>query len=171
MAHSTSRPTSNLSGAALLAAASLILAACSGGGDNANAGATTGAGATAGAAGTASTSGAGLPDPQPGAVPQGATMAMVAEGDSIFHGMTANGTCFTCHGADGKGTPLAPSLVDDQWATGDGTYDFIKKRVTEGMPNPTPPYTSPMLPMGGVQLTPAQVNAVAAYVYSISHKS
>jgi mono/diheme cytochrome c family protein len=162
-----------LSGAAVLAAASLILAACSGGGGNANAGASTGAagGSTAGAAGTASTSGAGLPDPQPGAVPQGATMAMVAEGDSIFHGMTANGTCFTCHGADGKGTPLAPSLVDDQWATGDGTYDCITKRVTEAMPNPTPPYTSPMLPMGGVQLTPAQVNAGAAYVYSISNKS
>ena len=32
-----------------------------------------------------------------------------------------------------------------------------------------PPHTSPMLPKGGAQLTPDQVKAVAAYVYSISH--
>jgi hypothetical protein len=37
------------------------------------------------------------------------------------------------------------------------------------MPNPTPPYPGPMLPMGSASLSPAQIKAVAAYVYSISH--
>ena len=94
---------------------------------------------------------------------------MVALGDSIFHGQAAGGTCFTCHGVDAKGTPLAPPLVSHKWLTGDGGYAFIQQRVTQGMPTPTPPYTAAMPPMGGVQLTPDQVKAVAAYVYAISH--
>ena len=95
---------------------------------------------------------------------------MLAEGDSIFHSLKAGGLCQTCHGADANGTPTGPSLTDSQWLTGDGSYEFIQKRVTEGMANPTPPYTGPMLPMGGAQLTPDQIKAVSAYVYSISHK-
>jgi mono/diheme cytochrome c family protein len=97
---------------------------------------------------------------------------MLAEGDSIFHGLKAGGLCITCHGPDAAGTPLAPPLANkQQWLTGDGSYDFIQKRVTTGMPQPTPPYTSPMLPFGGAQLTPDQVKSVSAYVYSISHKT
>lgn len=118
-----------------------------------------GAGSTVGAAAS----------PTAGSPPPGATAQMVAQGDSIFHGQLGGGTCFTCHGADAKGTPLAPPLVSHKWLTGDGSYAFIQKRVTEGMPTPTPPYTAPMLPMGGAQLTPDQVKAVAAYVYAISH--
>lgn len=98
------------------------------------------------------------------------TPAMVAEGDKIFHGQEGGGICFTCHGADAKGTQLAPPLVAHKWRTGDGSYAFLVKRITDGMPNPTPPYASPMPPMGGANLTPAQVKAVAAYVYSLSHK-
>jgi mono/diheme cytochrome c family protein len=106
----------------------------------------------------------------PVSLPEGVTPAMVALGDSIFHGEVAGGICFTCHGADAKGTPLAPPLVAHQWLTGDGSYAFIQKRVTEGMPTPTPPYPTPMLPKGGANLTPEQVQAVAAYVYSISRQ-
>lgn len=98
------------------------------------------------------------------------TPAMVAEGDKIFHGQEGGGICFTCHGADAKGTQLAPPLVAHKWRTGDGSYAFLVKRITDGMPNPTPPYASPMPPMGGANLTAAQVKAVAAYIYSLSHK-
>ena len=108
--------------------------------------------------------------PTGGAPPAGATAAMVALGDSVFHGAAAGGTCFTCHGADANGTPLAPALNDTQWLTGDGSYAFIQKRVTDGMPTPTAPYTAAMPPKGGANLSPDQVKAVAAYVYSISHK-
>jgi mono/diheme cytochrome c family protein len=94
---------------------------------------------------------------------------MTALGDSIFHGLVAGGTCFTCHGADAKGTALAPPLLSHKWLTGDGGFAFIQERVAKGMPTPTPPYAAAMPPMGGAQLTPDQVKAVAAYVYSISH--
>jgi mono/diheme cytochrome c family protein len=109
--------------------------------------------------------------PTPGAPPAGATAQMVALGDSIFHGQAAGGLCFTCHGTDAKGGPLAPPLAgpDKKWLTGDGSYAFIQKRVTEGMPKPTAPYAAPMLPKGGAELTPPQIQAVSAYVYSISH--
>ncbi len=109
--------------------------------------------------------------PTPGAPPAGATAAMVSLGDSIFHGQAAGGLCFTCHGVDAKGTALAPDLVgpNKKWLTGDGSYAFIQKRVTEGMPKPTAPYAAPMLPNGGAELTPAQIQAVSAYVYAISH--
>ena len=122
---------------------------------------TPGAGGATGAGGT----GGAL-----GAPPAGATAAMVAEGDSIFHGQKAGGACFTCHGADANGTPLAPSLTDTTWRTGDGSYAFIQKRVKEGVPAPTAPYTAPMPPMGGATLTEDQVRAVASYVYALSHR-
>ena len=108
--------------------------------------------------------------PVVGAPPAGATAAMVAEGDSIFHGLKGGGICLSCHMPDAKGGPMAPNLTDTEWKTIDGSYAAIQKRITSGMPNPTPPYTSPMLPMGGAQLTKDQIKAVAAYVYAISHK-
>ena len=117
---------------------------------------------------TAGTSGA-LASPVPGSPPAGATAQMVTLGDSIFHGKAAGGTCFTCHGDDARGTAIAPPLVNHKWLTGDGSFAFIQQRVTQGVQNPTPPYTAAMPPMGGAQLTPDQVKAVAAYVYSISH--
>jgi mono/diheme cytochrome c family protein len=119
--------------------------------------------------GMAAPGAAALEAPVPGTPPAGATAAMLAEGDSIFHGQLAGGLCYTCHGADAKGTALAPPLIQHQWRTGDGSYAFIQKRIIEGMPSPTPPYTAPMLPMGGAQLSPDQIKAVAAYEYSISH--
>lgn len=95
---------------------------------------------------------------------------MVAEGDSIFRGLKAGGICYTCHGVDANGTALAPSLRDTTWRTGDGSFEFIQKRITEGVPTPTPPYAAAMPPMGGAQFTPDQVKSVAAYVYAISHR-
>ncbi len=150
------------------------LAVACGGGEKKAGGESATAAPPGGAGATAATGGmpAGLPAPAPGVAPAGATLAMLAEGDSIFHGLKAGGLCQTCHGPDAAGTPLAPPLANkQQWLTGDGSYDFIQKRVTTGMPQPTPPYSAPMLPFGGAQLTPDQVKSVAAYVYSISHKT
>jgi mono/diheme cytochrome c family protein len=143
-------------------ATAIALAACGGGKEKAS-----NVGATAAAPGEAVPS---IGAPPPGTPPAGATAAMVALGDSVFHGAAGGGTCFTCHGIDATGTALAPSLADTQWLTGDGSYAFIQKRVTEGMPTPTPPYTAAMPPKGGADLSADQVTAVAAYVYSISHK-
>lgn len=95
---------------------------------------------------------------------------MIAQGDSIFHGQLAGGTCTACHGQDAKGTAVAPNLTDSQWLNGDGSYDFIVHTVTNGVPKPKE-HPAPMPPKGGAQLTDDQVKAVAAYVYSLSHKS
>jgi glucose/arabinose dehydrogenase/mono/diheme cytochrome c family protein len=96
----------------------------------------------------------------------GITPAMVALGDSIFHGQVANGTCTACHGSDAKGSPLAPNLTDGTWLWSDGSYKGIVKTITAGVPVPKE-HRAPMPPMGGAKLTPAQVEAVGAYVFVI----
>jgi mono/diheme cytochrome c family protein len=95
---------------------------------------------------------------------------LIALGDSIFHGQVGGGTCTACHGQDAKGTAIAPDLTDQQWINGDGSYDFIVNTVTNGVPKPKQ-HPAPMPPKGGAPLTDDQVKAVAAYVYSLSHKS
>jgi cbb3-type cytochrome c oxidase subunit III len=100
----------------------------------------------------------------------GGSAAQIAEGDKIFHGQEAGGTCTACHGQDAKGTPMAPDLTDNTWIHGDGSLSFIEHTVTTGVPQPKS-HPAPMPPMGGASLTPAQIKAVAAYVYSLSHKS
>jgi glucose/arabinose dehydrogenase/mono/diheme cytochrome c family protein len=102
-------------------------------------------------------------------VPPGATKAMVALGDRIFHGQVGGATCTGCHGGDAKGTPLAPDLTDTEWLWGDGSYASITKTITTGVPQPKK-YRSPMPPMGGAQLSPDQVSALAAYIWALSHR-
>jgi mono/diheme cytochrome c family protein len=94
----------------------------------------------------------------------------IALGDSIFHGQVAGGTCTACHGQDAKGTAVAPNLTDTEWLNGDGSYQFIVSTVTTGVPQPKQ-HPAPMPPKGGATLSDEQVKAVAAYVYSLSHKS
>lgn len=96
-----------------------------------------------------------------------ATPAEIALGDSIFKGQAAGGICYTCHGPDAKGTQLAPNLADSEWLNGDGSVQFIQNTVTTGVLKPKK-YPGVMPPFGQT-LTPQQVRAVAAYVYSRSH--
>jgi mono/diheme cytochrome c family protein len=98
------------------------------------------------------------------------TPQQIALGDSIFHGQVGGGTCSACHGQDAKGTAVAPDLTDSQWLNGDGSYQFLVKTITEGVPTPKQ-HPAPMPPKGGAPLTDDQVKAVAAYEYSLSHKS
>jgi mono/diheme cytochrome c family protein len=87
------------------------------------------------------------------------TPAMVALGDSIFHGQVGGAICFTCHGPDGKGSPLGPDLTDATWrlATG-GTHEAIIGVVTGGVPTPQG-FPGPMPALGGGALSPDQVSA------------
>ena len=101
---------------------------------------------------------------------QDVTPATVALGDSIFHGKVGGGTCITCHQANAKGIPgLAPDLTDKTWLHGDGSLAAIIATIEKGVPEPKQA-ASPMLPKGGVNLTSEQIRAVAAYVYSLSHR-
>jgi glucose/arabinose dehydrogenase/mono/diheme cytochrome c family protein len=101
-------------------------------------------------------------------VPPGATPAMVALGDRIYHGEVGGASCTGCHGANAAGSPLGPDLTSKKWLWSDGSYAGILKTIREGVPNPKE-YRSPMPPMGGTQLTDDQLAAVAAYVWALSH--
>ena len=101
-------------------------------------------------------------------VPEGATKEMVALGYRIYHGQVGGATCTGCHGARGTGTTLGPDLTDTEWLWSDGSYPAIARTIANGVPQPKQ-YRSAMPPMGGARLSPAQVSAVAAYVWSLSH--
>ena len=101
-------------------------------------------------------------------VPKGATPAMVALGDRIYHGQVGGAGCVGCHGESAKGSPLGPDLTAKKWLWSDGSYAGILKIIRDGVPQPKE-YRSPMPAMGGAQLTPDQLSAVAAYVWALSH--
>jgi glucose/arabinose dehydrogenase/mono/diheme cytochrome c family protein len=104
-----------------------------------------------------------------GPVPQGATREMVALGERIYRGQVGGAGCTGCHGENAEGTPLGPDLTGKKWLWSDGSYPGIKKTITEGVSQPKQ-YRSPMPPKGGAQLTADQVSAVAAYIWSLSHR-
>ena len=103
-------------------------------------------------------------------VPKGATRDMVVLGERIYRGQVGGAACTGCHGESGAGSPLGPSLTGKKWLWRDGSYGGIAKTITEGVSQPKQ-YRSPMPPMGGAQLTPDQVSALAAYVWSLSHSA
>ena len=98
--------------------------------------------------------------------PAGVTPAAIAQGDSIFH---KDGLCYACHGTNAQGA-VGPNLTDAEWLHGDGSYDLIVATVTSGIPAEKAKKGIPMPPKGGSSITDDQVKAVAAYVYSLSHK-
>jgi len=113
---------------------------------------------------------AGAPMPPPPTVPAGTpgvTMATVALGDSVYHGLAGGGTCVGCHGPDARGTTLGPDLTDRQWLWGDGSLGSIERTIRDGVPTPKQ-HTGAMPAMGGAQLSAAQLRAVAAYVFASS---
>ena len=101
-------------------------------------------------------------------VPPGATHEMVALGDRIYHGQVGGAPCAACHGANGSGTPLGSDLTRNNWYWSDGSWKGLSKIITDGVPVPKQ-YRSPMPAMGGAQLTTDQAEAVAAYVWALSH--
>jgi mono/diheme cytochrome c family protein len=127
--------------------ATLVLAACS----------------SATASGGANASVAAAP-PRPAA----ATAANIALGDSLYHA----GSCQRCHGQKGVGAQNGPSLVTGPWLHSAGDFDAIAATITTGIPRANIKDATrrfQMNPRGGpMNLTDAQVQAVAAYVWSIS---
>ncbi len=100
------------------------------------------------------------------AIPQGATKEMVAKGNEIFH---KQGLCYACHGQDAKGL-VGPNLTDDVWLHSKGTYEDIVKQITTGVTKEESKSGVPMPAKGGSAISDDDVKAVAAYVYSLSHK-
>jgi cbb3-type cytochrome c oxidase subunit III len=103
---------------------------------------------------------------QAAAAPAGVTPAAIAKGDTIFH---KTGLCYACHGTNAEGT-VGPNLTDAEWLHGDGSYDMIVATVTSGVPAEKAKKGIAMPPKGGSSITEEEVKAVAAYVFSLSHK-
>jgi mono/diheme cytochrome c family protein len=98
-------------------------------------------------------------------LPAGVTPQMVRDGRKLFVGA---GGCQTCHGADARGTAMAPNLRNDEWLNIDGSYESIVALVDRGVPEPKK-HPAFMPPRGGSGIDDAQLRAVAAYVYATSH--
>ena len=103
------------------------------------------------------------------AVPAGVTAASIAEGKTLYEAQTSN--CGRCHGLDAKGTTRGPNLSDSAWVQMDGSYPEIARVINEGVPQARikGQYQFMMRPKGGATLTDAQVNSIAAYIWSLSH--
>jgi glucose/arabinose dehydrogenase/mono/diheme cytochrome c family protein len=112
---------------------------------------------------------AGLADLTSLRVPPGATRDQIALGERIFHGEVDGGTCGGCHGANAKGTSVGPDLTSTHWIWGDGSLGSIEEIISMGVPNPKV-YPGVMPPKGGANLSASDVDAVAAYVWAISHQ-
>ena len=96
-------------------------------------------------------------------VPTGFTRDQLVLGDRIFNGEAAGGKCMHCHGADAKGPPVGTKdLTTGLYGWADGTVSGIKRGITDRM------HTAPG--MDGDNLQPADVDAVAVYVWAIGHQ-
>ncbi len=110
----------------------------------------------------------GLPEPAiravaPATIPAGIDTATVAEGRRLFT------VCTTCHGLDGGGTGLGPSLRDGEWLHISGTVEEIAAITRDGIASPAE-FPIPMPVMGGGDFTTEELSAIATYVYALSRE-
>ena len=91
-------------------------------------------------------------------LPAGVTREQLALGDRVFHGEAANGQCSNCHGIDGAGGPRGTDLKAGNLAWSDGSVSGIKSVMMHNMA---------IQPGMDGNLKPADIDAVAAYVWAI----
>jgi glucose/arabinose dehydrogenase/mono/diheme cytochrome c family protein len=101
-------------------------------------------------------------------MPPGATREQMKRGSQIYLGQSAGGTCSGCHGSDGRGTTVGPNLTSGQWIWSDGSWPAIAATINQGVVSPKHS-DGAMPPRGGAPLSDADVKAVAAFVWGISH--
>lgn len=94
------------------------------------------------------------------------TPELVAQGAKVYNGA---GNCYACHGSNAQGA-VGPNLTDAEWVHSKGTLEDIISQVNRGVPKEESKTGIPMPPKGGGSISDDDVRAVAAYVYSLSHK-
>jgi mono/diheme cytochrome c family protein len=102
--------------------------------------------------------------PPPGQLPPGVTAQQAGAGRGLYRQ-----TCVMCHGENGQGTQLGPSLIDPTWTQGTGSLDEIIAVVTAGAPG-SEAFSVPMPPRGNGALTDEQIRAVSAYTWSLARR-
>ncbi len=103
--------------------------------------------------------------PTPAVLSGGAEL--IALGDAAFN----DGFCQKCHNAGGIGGDRAPNLTDDEWVQCDGTIEGIRSVIISGVPeekHSKPGYPFGMNGAAMMKLDDATVDALAAYVHSLS---
>jgi mono/diheme cytochrome c family protein len=65
---------------------------------------------------------------------------------------------------------VGPNLTDAEWIHSKGSYDEIVAQINKGVPKEEAKSGILMPPKGGATLSDDDVKAIAAYVYSLSHK-
>jgi mono/diheme cytochrome c family protein len=100
------------------------------------------------------------------ALPQGVTLDMIRQGDSLFRGKAA---CNTCHGPDGGGMPASGSGITAGLNFVPTQVAAIDSLIKAGIPEPTTRTPVAMPPRGAQSnLTDDETRRVAAYVWAIS---
>jgi mono/diheme cytochrome c family protein len=112
-------------------------------------------------AATPSTPSTGTPAPAAAVTPE-----LIAQGEKIYSGP---GNCYACHGSKAEGS-VGPNLTDSEWLHSKGSFEEIVAQVTQGVPKEKSKSGIPMPPKGGGTLSEDDIKAVAAFVYSLSHK-
>jgi mono/diheme cytochrome c family protein len=86
-------------------------------------------------------------------------------GAELFAG---KGLCFTCHGKDGSGSSLGPSLRDTTWRLIRAERGEIANLIRRGVPSSATEYSTPMPPRGGANRTDEEVCALTEYVHMLA---
>jgi mono/diheme cytochrome c family protein len=103
---------------------------------------------------------------EPDSLPPGVTPQMIRNGQLLYEGP---GLCTSCHGTDGRGIPNAGSdLTDTTWVHSDGSFDGILAQIEAGVPAEHSSTGTRMPTRGASRVTPNQLKAIAAYVWSLS---
>lgn len=99
-------------------------------------------------------------------LPDGVTRETVDQGQRLYRG---DGFCYNCHGRDGEGIPdIGSDLTDDDWRHVDGSLEGLVRMIRDGVSAEESSTGIPMPPRGGARLSPEQIRAVAAYVWTLS---
>lgn len=99
-------------------------------------------------------------------LPPGVTPAMVDRGRQVY---VQARLCSGCHGPRGTGVPgLGPDLTDGDWRLVDGSYRSLVERIGLGVTAERSALAIPMPPAGGARLARNEIEAVAAYVWTLA---
>jgi mono/diheme cytochrome c family protein len=90
--------------------------------------------------------------------------ALAADGASIY-----KSKCLACHGADGKGTAMAPGFQDNAFMK-DSAEDVISKTIQDGRSGAEKKYKNFALAMPPQNLEDAEIKAVVSYLKSLASK-
>jgi mono/diheme cytochrome c family protein len=95
----------------------------------------------------------------------GVTVERVEQGLRLYH---TKGACTLCHGELGVGTADGPGLLTGHWKLGSGSYEWLCHITRHAGWGATSRAADPQPMRGPTVLDSAEVEAVAAYVWSIS---